>query len=119
MLRLGWGGSAGALWWLGRNPATHVQLDLTHRRLRLVRSGLAGRQIRSLSFDDLESVEVDHGTDGDGGTVGQPAVRLRTGELVLLSELWSHDQAAVEEGVSVVAEACRLPTRSFPAGAQA
>jgi hypothetical protein len=96
-----------------------VQLDLTHRRLRLVRSGLSGRQILSLSFDDLESVEVDHGTDGDGGTVWRPAVRLRTGELVLLSQLWSHDQAAVEEGVSVVAEACRLPTPSFPAGAQA
>jgi hypothetical protein len=96
-----------------------VQLDLTHRRLRVVRAGLSGRQIRSLSFDDLESVEVDHGTDGDGGTVWRLAVRLRTGELVLLSQLWSHDQAAVEEGVSVVAEACRLPTPSFPAGAQA
>jgi hypothetical protein len=111
--------AAGALWWLRRSPATHVQLDLTHRRLRLVRSGLSGRQTRSLSFDDLESVEVNQGTDGDGGTVWRPAVRLRTGEVVLLSELWSHDQAGVEEGVSVVAEACRLPARLFPAYAQA
>ncbi len=116
---VGLGGASGALWWLGRSPATHVQLDLTHRRLRLVRFGLHGRDVRWLSFDDLESVEVDQRTDSEGGTVWRPAVRLRTGELVLLSELWSHDQAAVEESASVVAEACRLPTRSFPAAAQA
>jgi len=77
------------------------------------------RQVRWLAFDDLESVEVDQGTDSEGGTVWRPAVRLRGGQLVLLSELWSHDQAEVEESVSVVAEACRLPTRSFPADAQA
>jgi hypothetical protein len=107
---VGLGVSAGALWWLGRSPGTHVQLDLTRRRLRLVRSGLSGRQVRWLSFDDLERVEVDQGTDSEGGTVWRPAVRLRSGQLVLLSELWSHDQAEVEEGVSVVAEACRLPS---------
>ncbi len=119
IVAVGLGGASGALWWLGRSPATHVQLDLTRRRLRRVRFGLHGREERWLSFDDLESVEVDQGTDSEGGTVWRLAVRLRTGELVLLSELWSHDQAAVEEGVSVVAEACRLPTRSFPAAAQA
>lgn len=106
---MGLGVGAGALWWLGRSPATQVQLDLTRRRVRLMEFGLSGRQVRWLSFDDLESVEVDQGTDSDGGTVWRPAVRLRTGELVLLSQLWSHDRAEVEEGVSVVAEACRLP----------
>ena len=40
---LGVGMSAGALWWLGRSPATHVQLDLTHRRLRLVLRAAAGQ----------------------------------------------------------------------------
>lgn len=116
---VGLGGSAGALWWLGQSPGTQVQLDLTRRRVRLVRFGLSGRQVRWLSFNDLESVEVEPGTDSEGGTVWRPAVRLRSGELVLLSQLWSHDRAEVEEGVSVVAEACRLPTRSFPADAQA
>jgi hypothetical protein len=77
--------------------------------LLLVRFGLSGRQIGSLSFDELERAEVDRGTDSDGGTVWRPAVRLRRGQLVLLSQLWSHDQAGVEEAVSVVAEACRLP----------
>jgi hypothetical protein len=107
---LGLGVIAGALWWLGRSPGTHVQLDLTRRRLRLVRSGLSGREVRSLSFDDLESVEVEQGTDSEGGAVWRPKVRLRSGQLVLLSELWSHDQAEVEEGVSVVSAACRLPS---------
>ena len=108
---IGLGVGSGALWWLRRSPGTHVQLDLTRRRLRLVRFGLSGRQVSWLSFDDLASAEVDQGTDSDGGTVWRPAVRLRTGQLVLLSELWSHDQVGVEEGVSVVAEACRLPGR--------
>jgi hypothetical protein len=116
---MGLGVAAGALWWLRRSPGTQVQLDLTRRRLRLVRFGVSGRQVSWLSFDDLASAEVDQGTDSDGGPVWRPAVRLRTGQLVLLSELWSHDKAGVEEGVSVVAEACRLPTRSFSADAQA
>jgi hypothetical protein len=107
---LGVGVIAGALWWLGRSPATHVRLDLRRRHLELVRFGLSGRQVRQLSFDDLEGVEVEEGTDDEGGSVWRPVLRLRSGQLALLSELWSHDQAAVEEVVAVVAEACRLPT---------
>jgi hypothetical protein len=106
---LGVGVSAGALWWLWRNPATQMQLDLTDRQLRLTRSGLSGRQVRRLSFDEMERVEVDQGVDSDGDAVWRPIVRLRSGELVLLSELWSHDQTAVKESVAVVAEACQLP----------
>jgi len=105
-LGVGVGVSSGALWWLARSPATQVQLDLTRRRLRLVRFGLSGRLARQLSFDDLASVEAEQGTDDDGGLVWRPAVRLRSGELVLLSELWSHDQAGVEAGMAVVAENC-------------
>ena len=108
---LGVGVSAGALWWLARNPATQTQLDLTQRRLRLVRFGLSGRRlVRQLSFDDLASAEVEQGTDDEGGLIWRPAVRLRNGDRVLLSELWSHDQAAVEKGRAVVAEACGLPS---------
>jgi hypothetical protein len=66
---IGVGGSAGALWWLARNPATQVQLDLTQRRLRLVRFGLSGRLVRQLSFDDLTSAEVEQGTDDEGGLI--------------------------------------------------
>jgi hypothetical protein len=105
---LGVGVSAGALWWLARNPATQVQLDLTQRRLRLVRFGLSGRRVRELLFDDLASVEVEQGTDDEGGLIWRPAVRLRSGEKVLLSELWSHDQAGVEKGRAVIAQACGL-----------
>lgn len=93
-----------------------MQLDLTRRRLRLVRFGLSGRQVRSFSFDELGSAEVEQGAHSDGGTVWRPAVRLHGGQLVLLSELWSHDRAEVEESVSVVAEACRL-ARTRPPGA--
>jgi hypothetical protein len=103
---------AGALWWLTRSPATQVELDLARRSVRLVRLGLRGRQVRQLSFDDLEGVEVEQGTDNDGGTVWRPVVRLRTGAVVFLSELWSHDQAGVQESLVAVAEACRLPSPS-------
>ena len=107
---IGIGVSTGALWWLARSPATQVQIDLTRRRLRLVRFGLSGRRVRQLSFADLASVEVEQGTDDEGGLIWRPAVRLRNGALVRLSELWSHDQAAVETGAGVVAEACGLPS---------
>jgi hypothetical protein len=106
---IGIGVSAGAFWWLARSPATQVQVDLTRRRVRLVRFGLSGRWVRQLSFADLASVEVEQGTDDEGGLIWRPAVRLRNGELVRLSELWSHDQAGVETGVAVMAEACGLP----------
>jgi hypothetical protein len=102
---VGLGVAAGALWWLARNPATRAELDLTRRRLRLVRSGLVGRQVRSLSFDQVATAEVEQSTDSDGGTVWRPALRLHTNQLVLLSELWSHDRADVEQCVTVVAEA--------------
>jgi hypothetical protein len=107
-LGVGVGVSTGALWWLARSPATRVQLDLTRRRLRLVRFGLSGRLVRQLSFDDLSSAEVEQGADDEGGLVWRPALRLRNGEPVLLSELWSHDQAGAEAGLAVVVEACGL-----------
>jgi hypothetical protein len=105
---LGIGVSAGALWWLARNPATQVQLDLTRRHMRLVRFGLMGRLVRQLSFHDLASAESEQGTDDEGGLIWRPFVRLRSGERVLLSELWSHDQVGVEQTRAVVAEACGL-----------
>jgi hypothetical protein len=104
---IGVGVSVGALWWLARSPTTHVQLDLTHRRVQLIRVGLSGRQVRRLSFDDLAVAEVEEGTDSEEAPVWRPAVRLRDGHRVLLSELWSHDRAAVAKGVAVVAETCR------------
>jgi hypothetical protein len=92
-LGIGVGVSLGALWWLARNPKTHVQLDLTRRHVQLVRIGLSGRHLRRLSFDDLEAAEVEQGSDSEGGAIWRPVVRLRDGHRVLLSELWSHDQA--------------------------
>jgi hypothetical protein len=91
-------------------PTTHVRLDLTRRYVQLVRIGLSGRHVQRISFDDLEVAEVDQGSDSEGGPVWRPAVRLRDGQRVLLSELWSHDQVGVAEGVAVVAAACGLPT---------
>jgi hypothetical protein len=113
---VGIGVSTGALWWLARSPASQVQLDLTRRRLRMVRLGISGRLVLQLSFNDLSNVEVEEGSDDEGGPVWRPALRLRSGELVLLSELWSHDQAGVRAGMAVVAEACGLPSRP-PSGA--
>jgi hypothetical protein len=107
---LGLGVSAGALWWLARSPGTKVQIDLTQRSMRLVRWGILGRQVRQLSFDQLESAEVEQSEDSDGGMVWRPAVRLRSTEVVLLSALWSHDERGVRAAVTTVAEVCRRPS---------
>ena len=115
-LGIGVGVSLGALWWLARNPKTHVQLDLTRCHVQLVRMGLSGRHLRRLSFDDLEAAEVEQGSDSEGGAIWRPVVRLRNGHRVLLSELWSHDQAGVAEGVAVVAAACGVPVLGTSSG---
>jgi hypothetical protein len=86
-LMIGVGVSVGALWWLARNPKTHVQLDLTHRQVQLGRIGLSGRHVRRLSSDDLEAAEVEQGSDSEEGPIWRPVVRLRDGQRVLLSEL--------------------------------
>jgi len=113
---IGLGVSAGGLWWLGHGRASRVELDLARSRMSVVRLGLSGRQVRQLAFGELEKVAVEVGADSDGGTVWRPAVRLRSGEQLLLSELWSHDPRGTEEVVSVVASACRLPY-GFPQAA--
>jgi hypothetical protein len=41
-LGIGMGVSIGAVWWLARNPKTHVRLDLARRCLQVVRVGLSG-----------------------------------------------------------------------------
>ena len=107
---VGLGVCAGALWWLARSPGTEVQLDRTHQVLRIMSWGLRGRQLHEFRFDGLESAFVDEGEDNDGGTVWRPAVRLRSGGVVLLSELWSHDQTRVRMVVATVADACRIPS---------
>jgi hypothetical protein len=106
---VGAGVSAGALWWLAQNPATTVQLDLTRRVLTLVRFGVLGRKMRQLSFKELEAVELVQSTDSDGDPVWRPAARLQGGELILLSELWSHDRTGVLACAAEVAASCRLP----------
>jgi hypothetical protein len=106
---IGLGVCAGALWWLERSPGTEVQLDLTHRSLRLVRRGIFGREVRQISLDQLESALVEQGEDSEGGKVYRPAVRLRDREVVSLSRLWSHDEPGVRTTVAAVAELCQLP----------
>jgi hypothetical protein len=108
-LLIGIGVSAGALWWLAKNPATRIELDLTRQRLTLTRSGLLRRDVRRLSFAELAGVELVQGKDSDGDPIWRPAARLQSGELVLLSELWSHDKQGVLAGAAAVAECCRLP----------
>ena len=107
---IGVGVCAGALWWLARSPGTAVQLDLTRHSLRLVRWGILGRRVRELPFDQLESALLEESKDSDGDRVWRPAVRLRAGGVLLLSELWSHDEPGVRTAVATVAEICRLPS---------
>jgi hypothetical protein len=106
---VGVGVAAGALWWLAKNPATEVRLDLTRRLLTLVCSGVHGRRVRTLALSEMKAVELVHGKDSDGDPIWRPAVRLQSGELVLLSHLWSHDEPTVRAGAGAVSDACRLP----------
>jgi hypothetical protein len=103
----------GGLWWLARNPSTQVRLDLTRRRLGLVRIGITGRQVRTFPLDEIDGVEVEQAADSDGDPIWRPVLRTRSGERVALSELWSHDQREVKATVTVVAEVCpRLTHRT-------
>jgi hypothetical protein len=108
-LGVGIGVAAGAFWWLAQNPATEVRLDLTRRLLTLVRTGVLGRRMRELSFNELQAVELVHGKDSDGDPILRPAIRVRSGELVLLSKLWSHDEPVVRASAGAVADSCRIP----------
>jgi hypothetical protein len=105
---IGLGVGAGAIWWLRRSSATRAELDLTRQRLTLVRLGLAGRLVVQLELSEIGGVEEEQGTDGDGGVIWRPLLRLRNGERIALSELWSHDEKEVKRAVAVVTEACRL-----------
>jgi hypothetical protein len=108
-LGIGLGVSAGALWWLARSPGTHARLDLARRRLRVARTGLFGRRVQQFSFDDLASVQVEQGSDSEGGMVWRPVVMLHGNGALPLSELWSHDRAGVEDAVASVSRACGIP----------
>ena len=103
---IGLGVGAGAIWWLNRSRATRAQLDLTHQRLTLVRLGLSGRRVVRLQLSDIAGVEAERGTDGDGGSIWRAMLRLRDGQRIALSELWSHDEKAVKQAVAIVAQAC-------------
>ena len=111
---IGVGVSAGALWWLSRNPRTQVTLDLSRRSLLLVRVGVTGRWVRQHSFDQLEQVELERGADSDGDPIWRPRVRLRDGGVLLLSQLWSHEEAEVRRDLGAVAQACRLAYEDSP-----
>jgi hypothetical protein len=106
--------SAGALWWLSRNPRTQVTLDLSRRSLLLVRVGITGWRVRQHSFDQLERVELERGADSDGDPIWRPRMRLRDGEVLLLSQLWSHEEAEVRRDLGAVAQACRVAYEDAP-----
>lgn len=103
--------TASGIWWLGINPATHTEIDRERRHLVVTRMGIAGRSVRRAGFDDLEAACIEYGHDSDGDAVCRPAVRLRGGELLRLSELWSHDNDAVRDAAAAVAEATGAPMR--------
>ncbi len=103
--------AASGTWWLAINPATHTEIDRERRHLVVTRMGIAGRSVRHAGFDDLEAACIEYGHDSDGDAVCRPAVRLRGGELLRLSELWSHDSDGVRESVAAVAEATGAPMR--------
>jgi hypothetical protein len=115
-IAVGLGVGTGALWWLRRSPATRIVLDPGRRRMQLVRLGLTGRKVEEFRFDEVAEVTVEVGKDSDGGVVTRPIARLKSGSILHLSELWSHDAQGVVTAAGEVACACglALPGHSHP-----
>ena len=111
---IGLGVSAGAIWWLRHSPGTRIELDLTRRRLHVVRFGIGGSQRRELAFGEVRIFQVEQGVDSDGSPAWQPTALLWTGETIALSELWSHDRLGIAEGVTIMSQACEVPSPSWP-----
>ena len=107
-LLIGLANCGGAIWWLTRSLASRAELDLTLRRLTLVRFGLPGRRVVQVELADIVGAEAERGSDSEGGVIWKPVLRLRSGERMNLSELWNHDEREVKQAVAVVAEVCRL-----------
>lgn len=107
-IAVGLGVTTGALWWLRHSPATRVVLEPGRRRMRLVRLGLTGRQVEEFRFDEVAEVSVEQGEDSEGGVVTRPVARLKSGAVIPLSKLWSHDTQGVVAAVGEVARACGL-----------
>jgi hypothetical protein len=105
---IGAGGSAGALWWLARAPASRTTIDLLRRRVQVARWGISGRSLRELEWHELAGMMLVVGTDSEGGTVVRPTFLLHSGEVVPLSLLWSHDTAGIETLLSELARDCQL-----------
>jgi hypothetical protein len=106
---IGSGVVLGGLWWLGRNPASRVDVLVRERRLRLTRLGVGGREVEEIGFDEIEAVHVEQGLDQEGGAVYRPAARRRSGGPVPLSLLWRHDPEDVRSALAAVAEAAGVP----------
>ncbi len=49
------------------------------------------------------------GEDSEGGTVVRPGLQLRSGEVVPLSLLWSHDVDGIKSMLIELARECQLP----------
>lgn len=101
--------SLGGLWWLARNPRTQITLDLSRQMLRLVRVGITGWRVRQLPFNQLGMAELERKADSDGDPVFRPRLRLKAGGILLLSELWVHDEAEVRRDLGAMSQACRIP----------
>ena len=111
---IGLGVTGGAIWWLRHSPGTRTELDLTRRRLCVVRYGIAGNRRRQLTFGEVRSFQVKQEVDDDGNSVWQPAALPRNGETIALSELWSHDRLGIAEAATVMSRACDLPSPPRP-----
>lgn len=111
-LLIGTGVAAAGVWWLGLNPQTTSEIDAAARVLRVTKTGLMGRDARVVAFDEIQAVTVEYGADTDGDPVCRPTLRLQAGGTVRLSELWSHDRAAVDAAIRAVAAATGAPLRA-------
>jgi hypothetical protein len=108
-IAIGVGLIAGALWWLRRSPATRLTIDPGRRSLRIVRLGLHGREVQDLRLDEIGGVTIEHSEDSDGDPVTRPVAHLRSGAVLPLSMLWSHDHGAVAAAAEELARICGLP----------
>ncbi len=95
-------GIVAGIWFLARSPATTVRVDVTRREIVIDTRGVRGRASTRVPWDDIASVDLEHGGDEEGNAVYRPRLTTADAAVVLLSALHTHDRRKNEAFVEQI-----------------
>lgn len=98
---LGLAGIATGGYLFASNPASVCTFDRRDGSLTMRRRGPFVRAAERHAIAEIVAVRVEEGRDDEGGVICRPQALLRTGAVVALSRLWSHDPAGCRRTVLV------------------